>query len=163
MQKILYVEDNDDNVYVMKGRLPRLEFEVVVAADGEQGVAMAETEAPDLILMDLRLPGIDGWETNRRVTLPDRIVLGPGPPTVIASRRWTGQSRLVRRVASGGEAQRRSSMERRRFLRGLARGIAGGALLGDSVTAWAQDPTLPTSGRAPRYTRELPAASVPGV
>ena len=67
MTKILYVEDNDDNVYVMKGRLPRLEFEVVVAADGEQGVAMAETEAPDLILMDLRLPGIDGWETTRRI------------------------------------------------------------------------------------------------
>ena len=67
MQKILYVEDNDDNVYVMKGRLPRLEFEVVVAADGEQGVAMAETEAPDLIFMDLRLPGIDGWETTRRI------------------------------------------------------------------------------------------------
>ena len=67
MQKILYVEDNDDNVYVMKGRLPRLGFEVVVAADGEQGVAMAETESPDLILMDLRLPGIDGWETTRRI------------------------------------------------------------------------------------------------
>src|SRR2546425_13175110 len=67
MQKILYVEDNDDNVYVMKGRLPRLEFEVVVAVNGEQGVAMAETEAPDLILMDLRLPGIDGWEATRRI------------------------------------------------------------------------------------------------
>jgi two-component system cell cycle response regulator DivK len=67
MPKILYVEDNDDNVYVMKGRLPRLGFEVVVAADGEQGVVMAETEAPDLILMDLRLPGIDGWEATRRI------------------------------------------------------------------------------------------------
>lgn len=67
MPKILYVEDNDDNVYVMRGRLPRLGFEVVVAADGEQGVAMAETEAPDLILMDLRLPGIDGWEATRRI------------------------------------------------------------------------------------------------
>ncbi len=51
----------------MRGRLPRLGFEVVVAADGEQGVAMAETEAPDLILMDLRLPGIDGWEATRRI------------------------------------------------------------------------------------------------
>ena len=67
MPKILYVEDNDDNVYVVRGRLPRLGFEVVVAANGEQGVAMAETEAPDLILMDLRLPGIDGWEATRRI------------------------------------------------------------------------------------------------
>jgi two-component system cell cycle response regulator DivK len=67
MPKILYVEDNDDNVYVMRGRLPRFGFEVVVATDGEQGVVMAETEAPDLILMDLRLPGIDGWEATRRI------------------------------------------------------------------------------------------------
>ncbi|MFI5184909.1 MAG: response regulator [Vicinamibacteria bacterium] len=67
MPKILYVEDNDDNVFVMRGRLPRAEFELVVATDGEQGVAMAETEAPDLILMDLRLPGIDGWEATRRL------------------------------------------------------------------------------------------------
>jgi two-component system cell cycle response regulator DivK len=51
----------------MRGRLPRLGFEVVVATDGEQGVVMAETEAPDLILMDLRLPGIDGWEATRRI------------------------------------------------------------------------------------------------
>ena len=67
MPRILYVEDNDDNVYVMRGRLPPLGFEVVVAVNGEQGVAMAETEAPDLILMDLRLPGIDGWEATRRI------------------------------------------------------------------------------------------------
>jgi two-component system cell cycle response regulator DivK len=67
MPKILYVEDNDDNVFVMRGRLPRAGFDLVVATDGEQGVAMAETEAPDLILMDLRLPGIDGWEATRRI------------------------------------------------------------------------------------------------
>ena len=67
MPKILYVEDNDDNVFVIRGRLARLGFEMVVAVDGEQGVAMAETEAPDLILMDLRLPGIDGWEATRRL------------------------------------------------------------------------------------------------
>ena len=67
MPKILYVEDNDDNVFVIRGRLTRLGFEMVVAVDGEQGVAMAETEAPDLILMDLRLPGIDGWEATRRL------------------------------------------------------------------------------------------------
>ena len=67
MPKILYVEDNDDNVFVMRGRLPRAGFEVIVATDGEQGVVMAETEKPDLILMDLRLPGIDGWEATRRI------------------------------------------------------------------------------------------------
>ena len=67
MPKILYVEDNDDNVFVMRGRLPRAGFEVIVASDGEQGVVMAETEKPDLILMDLRLPGIDGWEATRRI------------------------------------------------------------------------------------------------
>lgn len=65
--KILYVEDNDDNVYVVKGRLGRLGHTVVVASDGEQGVAMATAERPDLILMDLRMPGLDGWEATRRI------------------------------------------------------------------------------------------------
>jgi two-component system, cell cycle response regulator DivK len=67
MPTILYVEDNDDNVYMMRGRLTRAGFTVVVAPDGEGGVAMAASEAPDLILMDLRLPGIDGWEATRRL------------------------------------------------------------------------------------------------
>jgi CheY-like chemotaxis protein len=65
--KILYVEDNDDNVFMMRGRLTRVGFDVIVAVDGEQGVALATSEAPDLILMDLRLPGIDGWEATRRI------------------------------------------------------------------------------------------------
>lgn len=65
--KILYVEDNDDNIYVVKNRLGRVGHTVVVATDGEQGVAMAGAEQPDLILMDLRLPGIDGWEATRRI------------------------------------------------------------------------------------------------
>jgi CheY-like chemotaxis protein len=67
MTKILYVEDNDDNVYMLRGRLTRAGFEVVVAVDGEQGVAMAASEAPDLILMDLSLPVLDGWEATRRL------------------------------------------------------------------------------------------------
>jgi two-component system cell cycle response regulator DivK len=67
MSTILYVEDNDDNVYVMQARLTRAGFTLVVAPDGERGVEMAATEAPDLILMDLRLPGIDGWEATRRL------------------------------------------------------------------------------------------------
>ena len=68
MIKILYVEDNDDNVYMLKMRLELLdEFEVVVADDGEKGCAAAVAEKPDLILMDLDLPVIDGWEATRRL------------------------------------------------------------------------------------------------
>lgn len=67
MKRILYVEDNDDNIYVISNRLGRAGFTVLVARDGEQGVAMARTERPDLILMDLRLPVIDGWEATRRI------------------------------------------------------------------------------------------------
>jgi CheY-like chemotaxis protein len=66
--KVLYVEDNDDNVYMLKMRLELTdEFEVLVAEDGERGCAMAELERPDLILMDLELPVIDGWEATRRL------------------------------------------------------------------------------------------------
>jgi CheY-like chemotaxis protein len=65
--KILYVEDNDDNVYMLSMRLQRHGFEVVVASDGAQGVAMARAEAPALILMDMSLPVLDGWEAARQL------------------------------------------------------------------------------------------------
>jgi two-component system cell cycle response regulator DivK len=66
--KILYVEDNDDNVYMLKMRLELLdEFEVLTAEDGEKGCEMAASEMPELILMDLEMPGIDGWEATRRL------------------------------------------------------------------------------------------------
>ena len=65
--RILYVEDNEDNIYVVKNRFTRAGFTVLVATDGEQGVAMAAAEQPDLILMDLRLPVLDGWEATRRI------------------------------------------------------------------------------------------------
>ncbi|MFZ2138707.1 MAG: response regulator [Xanthobacteraceae bacterium] len=65
--KILYVEDNDDNVYMLKNRLSRAGFTVIIASNGNQGVAMAASEQPDLILMDLTLPDIDGEEVTRRI------------------------------------------------------------------------------------------------
>ena len=65
--KILYVEDNDDNVYMLKNRLTRAGFTVIVATDGAQGVAMAASEQPDLVLMDLTLPNMDGEEATRRI------------------------------------------------------------------------------------------------
>ena len=67
MTKILYVEDNDDNVFMLTHRLSRKGYEVVVAGDGEQGVARANEEKPALILMDLSLPVLDGWEATRRL------------------------------------------------------------------------------------------------
>jgi CheY-like chemotaxis protein len=65
--KILYVEDNEDNVYMLRRRLERAGFAVVIASDGTQGIAMATSEQPDLILMDLSLPDVDGWEVTRRI------------------------------------------------------------------------------------------------
>jgi two-component system cell cycle response regulator DivK len=66
--RILYVEDNDDNVYMLKMRLELLDgFEVLVAENGEIGCAKALTEQPDVILMDLDLPVVDGWEATRRL------------------------------------------------------------------------------------------------
>ena len=68
MTKVLYVEDNDDNVYMLKMRLELLgEFEVLAAEDGEKGCEIALRERPDIILMDLEMPVIDGWEATRRL------------------------------------------------------------------------------------------------
>jgi CheY-like chemotaxis protein len=65
--KILYVEDNEDNIYVLKKRLARAGHDVLVAMDGAQGVAMANSEKPDLILMDLSLPVMNGWDATRQL------------------------------------------------------------------------------------------------
>jgi len=67
MAKVLVVEDNEMNRDMLARRLRRRGFEVVIAADGETGIATAAREAPHLILMDLSLPRIDGWETARRL------------------------------------------------------------------------------------------------
>jgi len=67
MAKILLVEDNEMNRDMLSRRLQKKGYEVVMAVDGEQGVAMAETQAPALVLMDMSLPGLDGWEATRRL------------------------------------------------------------------------------------------------
>ena len=67
MTKILYVEDNDDNIFMLTHRLSKHGYEVVIAGDGEQGVARANEEQPALILMDLSLPVLDGWEATRKL------------------------------------------------------------------------------------------------
>jgi CheY-like chemotaxis protein len=67
MPRILLVEDNEMNRDMLSRRLVRNGFEVTIAVDGQQGVDMAASEHPDLILMDMSLPVIDGWEATRRV------------------------------------------------------------------------------------------------
>ena len=66
-KKILYVEDNDDNVYMLKPRLERKGYEVLIAVDGKEGIYLANNKNPDLILMDLQLPVLDGWEATKHL------------------------------------------------------------------------------------------------
>jgi two-component system cell cycle response regulator DivK len=65
MPRILLVEDNEMNRDMLSRRLQRRGYEVIIALDGQHGVAMAQSESPDLILMDMSLPLIDGWEATR--------------------------------------------------------------------------------------------------
>ena len=72
MPKILLVEDNEMNRDMLSRRLIKRGYEVVVALDGEQGLDMARVEAPALVLMDMSLPGMDGWEATRQLkAMPD--------------------------------------------------------------------------------------------
>jgi len=65
MFKILYVEDNEDNIYMLSRRLKRKKFDVIIATDGEEGVEKAKSDKPNLILMDLSLPKMDGWTATK--------------------------------------------------------------------------------------------------
>lgn len=67
MPKILLVEDNEMNLDMLSRRLERRGYQIVIAMDGAQGVNLAKTESPDLILMDMSLPVMDGWEATRRI------------------------------------------------------------------------------------------------
>ena len=67
MPKVLLVEDNEMNRDMLARRLERRGYQVVVAVDGAESIAKAESESPDLILMDMSLPGLDGWEATRQI------------------------------------------------------------------------------------------------
>jgi CheY-like chemotaxis protein len=73
MAKVLLVEDNEMNRDILSRRLSRRGYVVVFAVDGQQGVEMARSEKPDIILMDMSLPIIDGWEATRRVKSDNAI------------------------------------------------------------------------------------------
>jgi CheY-like chemotaxis protein len=67
VSKILLVEDNEMNRDMLSRRLVKRGYDVVIAIDGQEGVAKAQSESPDLILMDMSLPVVDGWEATRRI------------------------------------------------------------------------------------------------
>ena len=90
MAKILLVEDNEMNRDMLSRRLIRNGHEVFIATDGQQGTDMAMSQLPDLILMDMSLPVIDGWEATRRVKANDATRKIP----VIASSRHSKPARL---------------------------------------------------------------------
>lgn len=71
MTKILYVEDNEDNIYMLSRRLKRKSFDVIIAQDGQSGVDLAIEQLPDLILMDLSLPIKDGWQATKDIKQHD--------------------------------------------------------------------------------------------
>src|SRR5262249_55821035 len=71
MAKVLLVEDNEINRDMLSRRLVRRGFEVIFAVDGQQGIDLAKSERPDIILMDMSLPVVDGWEAARRVKADD--------------------------------------------------------------------------------------------
>lgn len=77
MPRILLVEDNEMNLDMLSRRLQRKGYEVVIARDGEAGVIMAASERPDLILMDMSLPVLDGWEATRRLKAMPEIAAIP--------------------------------------------------------------------------------------
>ena len=77
MAKILLVEDNEFNRDMLSRRLLRRGFEVVTAIDGLRGIESARTESPDLILMDMGLPDIDGWEATRRIKADPALAATP--------------------------------------------------------------------------------------
>ena len=88
MATILYIEDNEDNLYMLTRRLRRRGYDVLTARDGESGVEMAQGALPDLILMDLVLPVLNGWDATRLLkSLPETMAI---PVIAVSSHAMSG-------------------------------------------------------------------------
>ena len=100
MPKILVVEDNEENRDALSRRLQRRGFEVVIAIDGRAGVEVRKTEKPDLVLMDMNMPEVDGWEATRLIKADNSMAEVPGNrayrPCDVGRSRARPRSRLHR-------------------------------------------------------------------
>ena len=127
MPRILYVEDNEDNVYMLRRRLAKLGYEMIVAEDGEKGVAAAQRERPDLILMDLSLPVLSGWDAARRLKSAAETRAIP----IIALSAHALDGERDRALAAGCDEFETKPVDLPRLLEKIerlkARGAAGGA------------------------------------
>ena len=109
--RILYVEDNDDNIFMLSLRLERMGYEVEVARDGADGVAKAAEILPDLIIMDMGLPVIDGWEATRRIKATPELAATP----IIALTGFAMQGEEERAIAAGCDAYDSKPVEFKRL------------------------------------------------
>lgn len=123
MARILYVEDNDDNVYMLRRRLEKHGHRMIVAEDGAKGVATAESEKPDLILMDLSLPVLSGWDAARQLKAGETTRLIP----IIALSAHALDGERERALAAGCDDFETKPVDLARLLEKIARLGGGGA------------------------------------
>ena len=122
LPKILYVEDNEDNVYMLRRLLAKHGHEVVVAEDGAKGVEAARREKPDLILMDLSLPVLSGWEAAQRLKQSAETSSIP----IIALSAHALEGERDRALAAGCDEFETKPVDFARFLAKLARFLSPG-------------------------------------
>jgi CheY-like chemotaxis protein len=120
--RVLYVDDNEDNIYMLKMRLELLsDFEVLSAEDGERGCEVAASERPDIILMDLEMPGTNGWEATRR--LKSQPQTRDIPVIALSAHALSGEREKA--IAAGCDEFDTKPVEFERLLSTLRRLVAG--------------------------------------
>jgi two-component system cell cycle response regulator DivK len=120
-QRILAVDDQEDNRRILRDLLTAASFEVIEATTGEEAVTVAEAQVPDLILMDIQLPGIDGYEATRRIKANPR--LRAIPLIVVTSYALSGDE--AKATAAGADAYVSKPFSPRALLAKVREQLAG--------------------------------------